>query len=250
MSRGCRPAPGAARPWQQLPLVPRKPGPECGCRSSSATDPELPARPGRARGSAGAPGTCAGWERPPSPARAGTGGRRHLGVWGVVMLEVWVGRPRRGAPARPGLRVQPGTAPSPGAADSQPRKAVRLSLPCSLPTEAAGCRCPVDRGSGRIRAEEGCHRAGAEPQPLYRTGQSSCPAPGNTGWPSAASTRTSRPEATWGKAPCRAAQVGEGTRPWAPAGRGTLQPRPPTRAAAALFPTPQPPPRRKEQGEK
>lgn len=113
----------------------------------------------------------------------------------------------------------------------------RVSLP-------GGPRQRQDPGRG------GCHRAGAEPQPLYRTGQSSCPAPGNPGWPSAASPRTSRPEATWGKAPCRAAQVGEGTRPWAPAGRGTLQPRPPTRAAAALLPTPQPPPRRKEQGEK
>lgn len=232
MSRGCRPAPGAAG----LPLVPRRP-----------EQPRQRARapPGRAvpRAAPGYPARVR-LERPPSPA-GGHRGQEAPGRGAGGMLEVWVGRLRREAPARPGLRVPPGTAPSSGAADPQPGKAAR-----SLPTEAAGWRCPVERGSGRIRAQEGCHRAGAEPQPLLRTGQSSCPAPGSPGWPSTASPRRSRPEAIGGKASCRAARAGEGSRPWAPAGRGRLQPRPPARAAVALLPPPQPPPHRKEQREK
>lgn len=178
-------------------------GPERGCRSS---DPSSEPSPGQRR----EPRTCAGCERRPAP--PGDGGRRRLRSGGVGVLEVWVGRPRREAPARPRLCVLAGTAPSPGAADSQPRRAVR-----SLPTEAAGWRCRWTAGAaGCGRRRDGCHRAGAEPQPLLRTGQSSCPVPSSPGWPSTASPCGSRPGAIGGKAPCRAAEAAVGTRPWYP----------------------------------
>ncbi|XP_037988980.1 translation initiation factor IF-2-like isoform X2 [Motacilla alba alba] len=138
MSRGCRPAPAAAWPRHQLPLVPRS-GP--GARLSERLRPRrgAPARPGRARGSAGAaPGHVPGLGAAAQPRAGGERGKEAPGAVGVGMLELWVGRPRREAPARPGLRVLPGTAPSPGAADSQPKKAVRLSRPAPFPQRQPG----------------------------------------------------------------------------------------------------------------
>lgn len=214
--------------------------------------PGAPARPGRAPDSTtGAPGTCAGGSGRPAPSGRGPGEGGTCG-WRVGGdAEVWVGQLRREAPARPGWAV----CAAGHSLMSRSRRSIAQESrapfsPRSLPTEAAGWRCPVDRGSGRIRAEEGCHGAGAEPQPLHRTGHSSCPAPGSLGWPSTASPCRSRPQAIGGKALCRAAQAGEGSRPWAPAGRGRLQPRPPTRAAVALLARLQPPSHRKEQREK
>lgn len=213
--------------------------------------PGAPARPGRAPNSTtGAPGTCAGGRGRPAPSGRGPGEGGTCG-WGGGDAEVWVGHLRREAPARLGRAVcAAGHSPISRSRRSTPQESRAPFSPRSLPTEAAGWRCPVDRGSGRIRAEEGCHGAGAEPQSLRRTGQSSCPVLGSPSWPPTASPCRSRSEAIGGKALCRAAQAGEGSRPWAPAGRGRLQPRPPARAAVALLPPLQPPPHRKEQREK
>lgn len=167
---------------------------------------------------------------------------------GGGMLEVWAGRPRQAAPARPpGLCVPPSAAPSPGAArfTAQETRAPSHRPPPRdpFPTEterpgAAGRRCPVNRGSGKIRAEERCHRAGAELQPLLRTGQSCRPAAGRSGWPSTASPCGSRPEAAGGQGTlqCRPGERGSpavgtcrtGKAPASPAspGHGRLHPPP------------------------
>lgn len=150
MSRGCRPGPGAAWPRQQLPLVPRS-GPRARLSGQPRRRPRAPAGPGRARGSAGRP----------ARARAGTGKGGTGGV-GVGMLEVWVGRPRREAPARPGLCVLPGTAPSLGAADSQPERAVRLSRLAPFPQREPGGVArwtAAAAGSGRRRDAIGLLRS-------------------------------------------------------------------------------------------
>lgn len=269
MSRGCRPAPGAAaaaaaaatRPGALGPPLVRRPGPPCAAagpppvrRPGSAPPPARgsPARRAPARGSAGAPGSSAGRERPPGPARAGD---RAQVLGGRETLEVWAGRPRREAPARRGLCAPPSTAPSPGAARSAARESRSpLPPPRSLPrgdSAAGGSRVALP-GEPRQRQDPG---RGAVP-PGWRGAAAAPPdraklPPGcrQTGpafprLPLRITAGGCRRESTPQCRPGGGGSPAAGT-----AGRGRLQPRPPARAAVGSPRSPplQPPPHRKKQ---
>lgn len=227
----------SARPGSGVAAAAAAPRPAARARSAAvgAAPPGTgaPSPPGRA-------GPCSGQRREPGTCAGGTGGRRHRGLGGGQAGTLGGAATPR-SPRPPRAVCAAGHSPIPRSRRFTAQESRALFSPRSFPTEAAGWRCPVDRGSGKIRAEEGCYRAGVEPQPLLRTGQDSCLVPGGPGWPSTASSCRSRPAAMGRKAPCRATQAGEGTRPWAPAGWGRFTrhsggrgiPAPPSSAAPA-----------------
>lgn len=110
---------------------------------------------------------------------------------------------------------------------------------------------PLDRGSGRMRAEEGWMSSGwcgAAAAPPDRAKLLPCSQQPGLAFYRLSLRITAGGNRREGSLPCR--RGGRGHPAVVPAGRRRLQPRPPARAAVALLPPLQPPPHRKEQREK